>query len=1004
MAFLGLGSRAKQPNVLGSIQIQTSERGVVIPWGAGTFKAPIKLLDYVDFYYVANTQNEGGKGGATVTSYEYYAAIDALLCAGPIAGIGNIYDAGGGSSLVGTTETYTIPLYGGSYTVGNASAFFYDEGVTYEASYTQFADDFGSDGPITITGTQDAPMQKVATVPTSKQYRITAPGVYEFAAADHGLVVSITYAYDQNHATDSEISPATKYALSVINGTRPQFPWSYMVSKHPERALQYNGLARVVASNFDLGTSAAPPNLTIEVLNAKGLALGGGIADCDPAAVIAALCADAIDGFNWQYLGDVTGYSNFCVANNLLISPFFDGQKKATEVIKEICDLTNAEAVWSGDALKIVPYGDTTAVANGRTYIPATKPIAEYDYSDFVSKKGEEPVKVRWRDLADNYNRLEFEYEMRDDNYNIDIIRESDEASILMNGLLPSKTITAHHFKVKEYASAAANMLLKRNAVPLREYEFSLKWWAFELEPMDIIVLNPKIAGATNRAVRVVSVEEQDDYSLKIVAEDFLFGVAQGYVYPKGTNAGNQSGAHNLPGATSLLAHYLPTQRVTGGNYQLWLALTGGDQWGGCNAWISLDGTDYSCITPGGFTGRARAGTLTAFLPAGPDPDTTDSPSITTTGTLASTTDANADAGGTLSLIGNELIAFATATLTGSTGTTNSYNLSYLRRGFFSTPIANHTPGETFIRLDESVLKYTFDASLLGKTVYFKFTSRNLYGLEEQSLADVTAYPITLNAPLGTANMTVSSSLNLDATDCTVNVYLAGGSLTDNGTASLANGAIVVVPATSYSPKDCSTWYGVNYRVSTASLVLYTDAGQWKADQSNPDYVAIGSTTTPAAHSVPTYAPTSNTTSGNFTITNPTGPYTPTSGSAELSVAAIYAHNTAVINYAGFGSVSFGTDSTIHIPWNVTVSGTSGPATEGTLSISLSTDGGATSTTLLTEKQPDGSYSGTATGTVPAGTDFSNVVLTVGVSVPSVIVASGVTLDAEISYLAITNP
>ena len=853
---MSFGPRSQVPNKLGSIQVQSSEVGVVIPWGAGSFKAPVKLLDYVDF--TATKQYPGGKGGGNY-SYDYTAAVDMLFCSGPVGGVGNVYSSSGGGSLIGATETHTIPS-GLTITVANNGlAFYYDEGVTYSQPFSVTANDYGSDGETTTSGIQQALMAKVGTPsPGPLQYFVALDGgnagIYSFNAADAGKAITITYAYtteDTNTGDSSSNiynrSPLEQYAVGFIAGLDPQQPWGYMESRYPTRALSYPGLARLTAEKLDLGQSATPPNLAAEVTNGNLIAFGGGVADCDPAAAIAKICSDPVFGFDWNYLGDLTQYSNFCVANGLFLSPFYDSQRKATAILGELCDLTISEAVWSGAALKIVPYGDTTAVGNGRTFTPQTEPIYSLDRSDMIAPKKGEPVKMSWPDLTNNYNSVLFQYTRRDDNYDNDILNDKDEASILMNGLLPSKTITGDFYREKNYAAVAMNMLLKRNSYPLRTYKFTLKWWYCLLEPMDIVLLQTGIGDDTFQAVRIISVSENETFQLEIEAEDFAFGVASGVLYPKGDGNGATTGKLDYPGPTTLLAAFLPTLRLTNGLTQLWIAATGGASWGGCKAWLSIDGTNYGSTPVAQQNGSSRAGMLTAPLAAGSDPDTTDTASINISGSITGGSQADADSFTTLSLVGSELISYETATLVGSSYGTNAYDLTYLRRGVFTGNNQAHSAGEIFVRLDDSIIKYTIDPSLIGKPLFLKLTSFNLYGLQDEDLSNVQAYEIGLSGAASSSNMTVGSFLNSDGS-ATVDVYRMGTSEGTSGSGTLVNGAAVVLPATNWASEQAGQWYGVNYNVTAAAYVLYTDPNAWRAGQA-AGYLTIGSTTTPTSSS-----------------------------------------------------------------------------------------------------------------------------------------------------------
>lgn len=785
--------------------MQVSEYGVAVPYLAGTQKVPIKLLDYVDF--VANKRSQGGKGGGNY-NYEYYAAVDMMLCRGPVDGVGNIYDGGGSSSLLPRVETFTIGPNSTNYRTSQyGQNFYFDEGVTRAVTFSVNANDYGSDGVQVISGTQQEPMQKVAGAPASGQYSTDSLGHYNFSSADAGTTVKITYTYTTADVSSlNNRSPIQRYRLSLIKGTRPGTPWGYMATKHPERALSYPAIARFVSQSMDLGSTASTPNLSGEMLNARGLALGGGVADCDPAVVITDILTEPIDGCGWPHLGDLSQYSNFCVANRLLISTFFDSQRKVTDIVKEICDLTSAEAVWSGSTLKIVPYGDTTAVAYGRTFVPQNAPLYVIEESEFLCGDGEEAVTMSWPDLADNYNRIELEYSRRDHSYNTDFIREQDEASILMNGPLPKKAVSAHHFCTTDSASIAANLLLKRNAVPLRRYEGKLPWYYQLLEPMDIVVLNLDIGGQGATPVRLISVQETDGYEIDITAEDYVWGTGTGVLYPKQAILGNGPGAHDAPGATTVLAAFQPPARIATSGMDLWLALSGGANWGGCRVWLSVDGLTYSEI--GKQIGSARGGTLTAALAVGADPDTSNTAAVSVDGTLTTVSQTDADSFATICLLGTELISYRTATLTGADGGNTTYSLSYLRRGVFGTSIQAHAAGEVFVRLDAQVFKYAIDPSLSGLTVSLKLTAFNLYGQEEQALSDVTAITVPL-----IGGVAPPTNLTLSTTASTGNNPGVGGNST--------NSAIRV---TWVNPLDPTVaWIQMRFRPSGSGV--FADAG-----------------------------------------------------------------------------------------------------------------------------------------------------------------------------------
>lgn len=73
------------------IQVQTSSLGLQIPVGWGTFRCKCNLVDYLDFKSTPQKAAAAGKGGATVTGYNYSASIILALCEGPIDAVTQVW-------------------------------------------------------------------------------------------------------------------------------------------------------------------------------------------------------------------------------------------------------------------------------------------------------------------------------------------------------------------------------------------------------------------------------------------------------------------------------------------------------------------------------------------------------------------------------------------------------------------------------------------------------------------------------------------------------------------------------------------------------------------------------------------------------------------------------------------------------------------------------------------------------------------------------------------------
>ena len=133
-------------------------------------------------------------------------------------------------------------------------------------------------------------------------------------------------------------------------------------------------------------------------------------------------------------------------------------------------------------------------------------------------------------------------------------------------------------------------------------------------------------------------------------------------------------------------------------------------------------------------------------LPAGGPLDTVNALQVQLVGgdQLRGGSEQDAQSLNTLCWVDGELIAYANATLTGE----KQYTLTYLIRGVHNTPITPHAVGAKFVRLDTDIFKHPFTVDQIGKTIYLKLTAHNVYGIAEQSLADVEDIEHILTADL----------------------------------------------------------------------------------------------------------------------------------------------------------------------------------------------------------------------------------------------------------------
>jgi hypothetical protein len=974
----GKNGLAAKPNLLSALRVQTSSYGQVIPILYGQNRIAARLIWAGDFASIPHTSTTkvGGKGlgsgggnAISNTTYTYQTAVAMALCQGPILNFHNIWDTKGKLTMISATVPFTVPGGGGGITVTppGGGVFHSHRGIGRADAFSFSQTDFGSDGSVLHSGTQQTAMVQVGSSPGAGQFTQSG-AVFNFSAADAGKVVTISYVYSVPDS-NSNGQPQQKLSLTLFLGSRPQTPWSYLTSQHPGQDLGYNGIAYVAASAMDLGESGTLPNLSFEVLSA--ITFGAGIADAEPSVIIADILANQFYGLAGVVTpGDLTQYRNFCTANGLFLSPVLDAQKAASDWIQEILDITNAAAVWSEGVLKVVPYGDTTNVGNGATFIPNTSPIYDLTTSDLLT-----PVVIKRPSVADVMNSVSIEFANRANDYNPDVAEDKDDAMIALYGLRKASPVHAHSITTTTVAKFAANLLRKRSVEIRATYTFSLGWQFNLLEPMDLVTLTIPELGYNKKPVRITAMREDDSGKLEVDCEDFPWGTAAPTLYPHQAGAGFVTQANSDPGAVSTPIIFEANDRLSlTGNYEVWLGVCGptvaitsattpapptpikitatghkfksgqkvtiagvggntaangtwtitqvdpdnftldgsigngtytsggvavNQDWGGASVWLSPDNSNYVQI--GKMYGPSRMGVLTAQLVSSSDPDTTHTLALDvtqSTGILNSGTQADCDNFRTLCYVDGELISYEDATLTGAyrydlgahgspmaittasnaspikitvanhglnTGETvviagvggntaangtwvitvvdaNNFTLNSstgsgaytsggtaavaarLRRGVFGSSVATHNAGSVFLRLDNGVFVWEADPTLVGTTIYFKFTSFNRMGLMEQSLANATPYSFAFNGIFGNHDETPANNATLDSvfvsgTAVNIRAYGPGGVGTSyNAWKMKDQGGVRSIPAQTITTVDDT---GASPQVTTNYWISY---------------------------------------------------------------------------------------------------------------------------------------------------------------------------------------
>ena len=551
---------------------------------------------------------------------------------------------------------------------------------------------------------------------------------------------------------DDEVA-ASKVGISfrVASGAPGQSPWSYLTNKYPDQALSYAGLGYVAIAHADLGSSSSLKAWNWEV---RGLGTpvntdASGSYDISFAEAIRLIIEDTSWGCGLTgVMADLTDYTGWCAAHGFALSVAISDAKSAREMIQEFTKATLSEAVWSGDRLKIVPYADQTV----GDYRPDLTPVLIVDATMLrpAGSDDETPIKIHRKDVSEFSNHLSVEYEDRDNDYNVATVTATDDGHIATYGLRPGNAISAHFLSTAAAAQHVADLVQGRELAITAEYEFGLGPVGVFVEPMDILWLNEPLQGMTNYPVRVKEISEDDPFSFSVIAEDIPGIIGAMTSRPVAVGSGYRSGLNVAPtgACNSPILFEPPYELVTSvTGLEVWLAISSRDEaWGGCQIWASTDGDTYAMV--GTVDGNARTGRLTAALPNHADPDSTSALAVDLSesgATLLSGTQTDADRWVTLCYCDGELIAYQTATLTG----TGQYRLNYLRRGAYRTTIKAHPSGAAFARLDRGIFKYPYTADMIGSVISFKILGTNHHGGGVQDIfdAEVYSYTITGRAP-----------------------------------------------------------------------------------------------------------------------------------------------------------------------------------------------------------------------------------------------------------------
>lgn len=519
--------------------------------------------------------------------------------------------------------------------------------------------------------------------------------------------------------------PADDVQLTLFDGKENQQPWAYTQGKHPDKALPYPGLA-YMAGVIDLGDSGSMPSYNFEV-KGRLLETGDGI-DVNPADYIRYVL-DKIGKKDMQIIG-LDNYRKYCKEADLLISsPPDEDAKAAREVVNEIAKLTNAYVFWSNDKLKIVPLADRPV----GSWAPDKTGIIDLTADDFLPQSGGALVTYKRKDSSAIYNQFPVEFINRANGYEKESVSYEFTEDIKNYGVRAASVTNAHYIYTKERAVKIAEQLARNNKYERTQYTFKLDWSLCRLEVGDLVRLTDENSGIYEQVAVINGITEGTDGCLTVTAISRAPGDYPAAKYNVHANDRPYID-YNKTAPDTVPVIFQPPADLTADGLELWIAAKGKDDgWGGCTVYVSDDNTNYRTV--GQIAGSARCGKLINNITK----DSTDI-IVSCNDQLISGTKQDAERKNTLCWIGGECLSYVTATLL----STGHYKLSGCIRSQYNTTPAAHSAGTDFVRLDNAVLHLDFAKDDIGKKIYIKFCSYNIFGAGNQDLSEVRAYEYIL--------------------------------------------------------------------------------------------------------------------------------------------------------------------------------------------------------------------------------------------------------------------
>jgi hypothetical protein len=259
--------------------------------------------------------------------------------------------------------------------------------------------------------------------------------------------------------------------------------------------------------------------------------------------------------------------------------------------------------------------------------------LSWHDRTGGVPPVGEDdPVLVTRTNLSDANNLYTEQYPDRNNYYNNAIVEAFDQGALDQFGERIGDSIPGKPFASATPAQTAAQLILQRSQyVRNTPHKFKLGWRYVRLEPMDVVLITDPLCGLVAQAVRILSVEEDEDGGLTIEGEEVTAQAPAccggtpppplppptaplGFAGIVGTGRGDPAWSANATSVIPSRPPYITIESTTLGPTELLVAIVRNR---GATAVASISddqGVGLNWVRRSQFTGTTQPGGLTAAL------------------------------------------------------------------------------------------------------------------------------------------------------------------------------------------------------------------------------------------------------------------------------------------------------------------------------------------------------------------------------------------------------